>query len=125
MSFSDDFQYVVVCPVSAIPLGMGRAYQIGLERIALFRTRRGRIFATAQVCPHRGGPLADGMLVEEQVVCPLHAFRFDLHTGACEQQQVCSLRTYPVHVTPDGFVHVGIPLSNSGSTQCSDRSAVV
>ena len=43
----------------------------------MFRTRTGKVFAVDGTCPHKGGPLADGMLVGEQVVCPLHAFRFD------------------------------------------------
>jgi nitrite reductase (NADH) small subunit len=106
---SSEVIYVTIGPVSAIPLGMGRAYQVGAHRLAVFRTRSGQVFATAQRCPHRGGPLADGMLVGEQIVCPLHAFRFDLHTGQCEQSHVCPVRTYPVEVTPEGFVRIGIP----------------
>jgi nitrite reductase (NADH) small subunit len=105
----DEMTYVTIGPVSAIPPGMGRAYQVGAHRIAVFRTRSGRVFATAQKCPHRGGPLADGMLVGEQVVCPLHAFRFDLQTGQCEQSQVCPVPTYPVDITPDGWIRIGIP----------------
>ncbi|MEJ5277385.1 MAG: Rieske 2Fe-2S domain-containing protein [Thermogemmata sp.] len=106
---SGEITYVTVGPVSAIPPGMGRAYHVGPHRIAVFRTRSGRVFATAQRCPHRGGPLADGMLVGEQVVCPLHAFRFDLQTGQCEQSQVCPVPTYPVDITPDGWIRIGIP----------------
>jgi len=108
---SSELIYVTIGPVSAIPPGMGRAYEIGDHHIAVFRTRGGQVYATAQRCPHRGGPLADGMLVGGQVVCPLHAFRFDLHTGECEQSYVCPVRIYPVEVTPEGFVRVGIPAS--------------
>jgi nitrite reductase (NADH) small subunit len=105
-----DHLMVAVCHISALPLGMGRAFQIGANRIALFRTRTGKVFATAQECPHRRGPLADGILIaDQQVVCPLHAYRFDLLTGQCEQPGVCSVRVYPVEVTPEGQVFVGIP----------------
>lgn len=106
---SDEIIYVAVGPLSAIPLGMGRAYQVGVHRIAVFRTRNGQVFATAQRCPHRDGPLADGMLVGEQLVCPLHGFRFDLSSGQCEQSQVCAVQTYPVEITPEGLIRIGIP----------------
>ena len=38
------------------------------------------------------------MLAGDQVVCPFHAFRFDAHTGECDQPGECSIRTYPVEV---------------------------
>jgi nitrite reductase (NADH) small subunit len=59
------------------------------------------------------------MLVGEQVVCPLHAFRFDLHTGQCEQSQVCPVPTYPVEITPEGWVRIGIPARLSRSEDVS------
>ena len=68
----------------------------------------GQVFAVDGVCPHKGGPLADGMLVGDQVVCPLHAFRFDAATGACDQPGVCAIATYPVEVR-DGAVFVTVP----------------
>jgi nitrite reductase (NADH) small subunit len=50
------------------------------------------------------------MLAGEQVVCPLHAFRFEADTGACDQPGVCAVATYPVEVI-DGFVRVGVPVA--------------
>jgi nitrite reductase (NADH) small subunit len=49
--------------------------------IALFRTPNGW-YALDAVCPHRGGPLADGIVSDRAVICPLHERRFDLATGA-------------------------------------------
>ena len=91
-------QLTTVCPVGELPVGLGRAFQIGRERVAVFRSRAGKVFAVADRCPHRGGPLADGMLAGDQVVCPFHAFRFDARAGGCDQPRVCSIRTYPVEV---------------------------
>ena len=62
---------------------------------------------------HDGGEIgrqSEGMLAGEQVVCPLHAFRFDPGSGACDQPGVCAVETYPVEVT-DGFVRVGVPVA--------------
>jgi len=97
-----------VCSADEIPVGLGRSFRIGGEQVAVFRSRSGKLFAVANRCPHRGGPLADGMLVGDQVVCPLHAFRFHSESGACDQAGVCSVSTYPVEVSPDGLVRVGL-----------------
>ena len=66
--------------------------------LAVFRTRSGAVFAVDALCPHKGAPLADGMLAGDQIVCPYHAFRFDSATGACDQSGVCAVATYPVEV---------------------------
>jgi nitrite reductase/ring-hydroxylating ferredoxin subunit len=69
------------CRVDDVPLGEGRAVTLGDRRIALFRTPNGW-YALDAVCPHRGGPLADGIVSDRAVICPLHERRFDLATGA-------------------------------------------
>src|SRR5258708_6126646 len=96
---------VEVCRLDDLPVGLGRPFRVGDKMIAVFRTRAGRVFAVDGVCPHKGGPLADGMIVGEQVVCPYHAFRYDGPTGACDQAGACSITTYPVEVA-DGRVRV-------------------
>jgi nitrite reductase (NADH) small subunit len=96
---------IPLCPVDEIPLGLGRSFRLGDAVIAVFRSRAGKVFAVENACPHRGGPLADGMMVGEQIVCPLHAFRYHGDSGQCDQANVCSLRTYPVQVT-DGVIHL-------------------
>lgn len=99
--------YASVCRVTDIPEGLGRAFRVGDRKVAVFRSRTGRVFALDQVCPHRQGPLADGMLLGDRVVCPLHAFRFDGNTGSCDQPGVCAVARYPVEVV-DGEVRVGV-----------------
>ncbi len=49
--------------------------------IALFRTRDDRVFALADKCPHRGGPLSQGIVHGDRVTCPLHDMVIDLETG--------------------------------------------
>jgi nitrite reductase (NADH) small subunit len=96
-----------VCRVDDVPVGLGRAFRLGDERVAVFRSRTGKVFAVADRCPHRGGPLADGMIVGDQIVCPLHAFRYHGETGECDQKGQCAIQTFPVEVTSDGRIQVG------------------
>ena len=85
-------------PVEAIPLGQGRTYVVDGRAIAVFRQRDGQLFATQNACPHRGGPLADGIIGAGKVICPLHARKFDLKTGASLQEDCCAVQTYPVRI---------------------------
>jgi len=84
-------------PVDEIPLGEGRAYAVGNEQIAVFRLRDGSIRALSAICPHRGGPLADGQIDLKVVVCPLHQNAFDLTTG-CSYGGQPPLTVYAVRV---------------------------
>jgi NAD(P)H-dependent nitrite reductase small subunit len=70
-------------PIDQIPVGEGRAFAIGNEQVAVFRPRGGRLQALQAICPHRGGPLADGLIDDAQVVCPLHNHAFRLVDGQC------------------------------------------
>jgi nitrite reductase (NADH) small subunit len=72
---------VHACRVHDIPLGEGRAVTLDGRRIAIFRAGGGW-YAIDAVCPHRGGPLADGIVCDRAVICPLHDRRFDLASGA-------------------------------------------
>jgi nitrite reductase (NADH) small subunit len=105
---------ITVTAVSSIPLGEGRTFEVGALRIAVFRTRQGEVFATQAECPHRGGPLADGILGGSTLVCPLHSWKFDLATGQRQNGQ-CALVTYPARSSPSGQVIVELsPASMSG-----------
>lgn len=82
-------------PVDFIPLGEGRAYTFGGKTIAVFRQRDEHLFATDNACPHKAGPLADGLLGSGKVICPLHMWKIDLETGQCLSEDG-AVRTYPV-----------------------------
>ena len=94
---------IPVAPLAEIPPGEGRTFHIAGERIAIFHTRTGQVFATQAECPHKTGPLADGLLGGTTLVCPLHSLKFDLTTGE-GQGSDCRLKTYPAQVDSNGHV---------------------
>jgi nitrite reductase (NADH) small subunit len=98
---------VIVAPLSAIPAGEGRAFDIAGERIAIFNTRVGGVFAVQANCPHKGAPLADGLVGGTTVICPLHSWKFDLANGGVLMGD-CGLKTYPARMDDQGRVLVTI-----------------
>ncbi len=93
--------------VDRIPLGEGRRFDVDGKAIAVFRSRTGIVYATQAECPHRAGPLADGLIGGGALVCPLHNFRFNLATGEPLGNDCPSLRTYPVSLNEAGEIIVG------------------
>jgi nitrite reductase (NADH) small subunit len=98
-------------PVSRLPVGEGRVFQIGHTLVAIFRTRRGEVFATQASCPHKGGPLADGLIGAGKVICPLHSYSFDLATGQPIGNICKALKTYPVSLTETGDIMLSLDVS--------------
>ncbi len=90
--------------LSRIPAGEGRTFQIEDATVAVFHTRSGKLFATQALCPHRGGPLSDGLVGADKVICPLHAYKFDLASGCAEGQQCERLKTYDITLNARGDV---------------------
>ena len=90
-------------PVEQIPYGEGRTFGVQGHQVAVFRLRDGRVRALSAVCPHRGGPIADGQTDARVVVCPLHQNTFELATG-CSTTGAAPLRSYPVTVDGDEIV---------------------
>ena len=93
--------------LSQIPIGQGRQFDIDGRLVAVFHLRNGGVHATQAACPHRGGPLADGIIGGTAVICPLHQKRFDVATGQ-EAAGECALVTYPARVTEQDEIMVGV-----------------
>ena len=93
----------VIGHISRVPLGEGRNFAVDGTVLTIFRTRSGELFATDARCPHRQGPLSDGLLGGTLLVCPLHDMTFDLRTGKSLTGD-CRMRTYPVRATEDGRI---------------------
>jgi nitrite reductase (NADH) small subunit len=93
----------VVGTVDEIPIGEGRAFAVDGTQVAVYRLRDGSLRALGAVCPHKGGPLADGLMDGRVVVCPLHGHTYDLTTGTelGGNDPACA---YPVTAAEDGTI---------------------
>jgi nitrite reductase (NADH) small subunit len=105
----NDARWVRITACDSIPPREGRAAVVGDHEIAIFNLGDG-FLAVDNRCPHRGGPLADGIVAGGAVVCPLHAWKINLHTGSVERPaglEGC-VRSYPTRVE-SGIVLIELP----------------
>jgi nitrite reductase (NADH) small subunit len=103
-------QWVRVTRCESIPVREGRQITIGGRVVAIFNLGD-RYLATSNRCPHRGGPLCDGIVAGASVVCPLHAWKVDLETGRVERPtspEGACVETYPARIE-DGVIVIGVP----------------
>jgi len=100
-----------------IPVREGRAVRIGDREIAIFNLGS-RFLAVDNRCPHRGGPLTAGIVSGSNVVCPLHAWKFSLESGAgtsAASHGNC-VKTFRTRVH-DGVVLIELPLRFEGEDE--------
>jgi nitrite reductase/ring-hydroxylating ferredoxin subunit len=100
--------FVPVARTTEIPLGKSRLVESGAVPVAVFNAGQGRFYAVSALCPHEDGPLADGWLEGDTVVCPWHGFDFDVATGVCRAADDLSIGVYPTRIT-NGVVEVEVP----------------
>lgn len=100
-------RWVKITNAENIPLDEGRLVQISGKDLAIFNLG-GRFVTIENQCPHKGGPLCDGIVSGAVVVCPLHGWRFDLNSGvAVRASQPACVTTFPTRVE-DGIVLVDV-----------------
>lgn len=90
-------QFVRALAVAELPPGQCREVSVAGHSLALFNVD-GRFHALANRCAHRGGPLGQGVLQGTLVVCPWHAWGFDVTSGANDQNPAVSVPSYDVKV---------------------------
>ena len=91
-----------VMVVDDLQEGTSKALTMNGTEVAVFRCGN-QLYALQNRCPHAGGSLADGTVEGDEVICPLHGYRFNIRTGACVTDP--ALRAKPVALVPhaDGF----------------------
>lgn len=98
-------QWIEIARLEDIPRLGARVLRTDTMDIALFRTADDRVFALRDRCPHKGGPLSQGIVHGHAVTCPLHNWRIDLASGeALGPDQGCT-HHFPVKVE-DGVVYL-------------------
>lgn len=110
--------------VDAIPSPGARQLRTAQGNIALVRTGSGAIYAIADACPHKGGPLSQGMVFGERVQCPMHGLVIDLASGGAVAPDTGAAATYPVRIEA-GRIYVGTTATSakSASTGCGSTCA--
>lgn len=91
---TDRNQWIAVCRVEDIPkLGARRVEREGYAPVAVFRADDDAIFALVDRCPHKGGPLSQGIVFSRSVACPLHNWTIALEDGrAAAPDEGCAMR---------------------------------
>lgn len=92
--------FIDVAAVHELPLGRAMTRSIGNRRIALCHTPSG-VFAFDNTCPHRGGPLGEGDLIGQEIICPWHLWGFDVTTGMCTGNPGVTIVTHEVKIEGD------------------------
>jgi nitrite reductase/ring-hydroxylating ferredoxin subunit len=108
-----------VAAVGEVPRGEGRVVQVGPHTLALFNVD-GQFYALDNACPHRGGPLGEGNLDGTAAMCPWHAWRWDVTTGANMNNPAVKVACYPVTVSA-GEILVEIPDAAGTTTSPGGR----
>ncbi|MCF6433223.1 nitrite reductase small subunit NirD [Leisingera sp. MMG026] len=84
--------------ISDIPLHGARVVKTSVGCVALFRTSEDKVLAADDRCPHKGGPLSEGIVHGQSVTCPLHNWVFDLNTGEAQGADAGRIETYPLRI---------------------------
>ena len=95
-----DARWIRAAKISDIAEGAGVVFGPEDQKIAVFKSG-GNFFAIDNTCPHRGGPLAEGYVENFEVICPWHAWTFDVKTGACISVPGVQINTYLVKTEGD------------------------
>ncbi len=90
--------WIEIGRVSDIPRRGARCVKTPAGKIAVFRTMEDKVYAIENRCPHKGGPLSEGIVHGASVTCPLHNWVFDLRTGRAQGADEGAVRTFPLNV---------------------------
>ena len=102
-------KWIQVSKADNFPLREGRCVTIGGDDVAVFNLGD-KFLAVDNACPHRGGPLCDGIVSGEMVICPLHNYKISLETGEVKKPELpVRVQTYPTRVE-NGILMIAVPI---------------
>ncbi len=91
-------KWLDIGPIDHIPRRGARVVKTPRRDIAVFRTASDEVFALENRCPHRGGPLSEGIVHGRKVACPLHNWVIELETGKAAGADEGCVQRFPVKV---------------------------
>jgi nitrite reductase (NADH) small subunit len=109
--------WIEVCSVDQVPQDGARVVERGrgVAAVAIFRCGDGALFALEDLCPHRGGPLSQGIVYGHRVACPLHNWSIELASGEAVAPDQGSARSYPVRVAKGRIWLQAAALASAGA----------
>jgi nitrite reductase (NADH) small subunit len=125
-------QWTLICRVDdIIPLGSRRVTRPRGAPVAVFRAQGDSIFAILDRCPHKGGPLSQGIVFGHNVACPLHNMNIGLDDGqvkapdeGCVPKFAVKLEDGAIYLDSDELATVGVDLPMPVAGPCASRGAV-
>jgi nitrite reductase (NADH) small subunit len=108
-----DGQWMAIGRLEDIPPRGARCVVSPLGRIAVFRTADDQVYATEDRCPHRGGPLSQGIVHGSSVSCPLHNRIIALDSGLVQGPDVGAVRTFPIRISQAGELEMLIDIAHA------------
>ncbi|WP_026671461.1 nitrite reductase small subunit NirD [Alkalihalobacterium bogoriense] len=107
MNTTKEAKKVNIGKVTDYPVKVGKEVIIGEHHIAIFRLSNGKMRAVENRCPHKNGPLSQGIVSGEHVFCPLHDWKIDLDSGEVQKPDDGCVKTYQVTVeAEDVFITI-------------------
>ena len=100
-------QWVPICQLDDIPRLGSRVVERANGNLAIFRTADDSVFALLDHCPHKGGPLSQGIVHGHAVTCPLHSWNIELATGEARAPDQGCARHFPVKLE-QGVVYLSL-----------------
>jgi nitrite reductase (NADH) small subunit len=92
-------EWKIICKVEDIPmLGARRVRRAQGHEVAIFRNAENKVFALLDRCPHKGGPLSQGIVYGETVACPLHNWQIGLADGCAQAPDEGCAQRFTVQV---------------------------
>lgn len=114
-------QWKVICKIEDIPvLGARVVHRDTQPNVAIFRNSEDKVFALLDRCPHRGGPLSQGIVFGERVACPLHNWNIDLGSGCADAPDEGCTKKFSVRID-EGQVYLDL----AELSAVSDETAAV
>ncbi len=117
MSAVGSIEQLRLCAEEDVPVHEGKVVRVGDRPLAVFHTEDG-FRVIDNTCTHMGGTLADGLVGDATVACPLHDRRFDLATGRAVGHDCGAVASYPVEVR-DNAVYASIPIFDLGDGEAT------
>lgn len=100
MATEQNMKWIQVAKAGDVPINTGLSIKVEGKSIALYKVD-GNVYALDGICPHAGGPLAEGSLNGCLAMCPWHGWEFNVKTGLCDFNPDISTKTFPVKVEND------------------------